>query len=293
MSLSGLRYVTTAGGQQPVVSNFEEYWFIGRSNNDGIRASKQVPLPDPGHVLVIFNSTLEIWRIVPSPEQCVAVLKGHRDRIVSCTGTRRLVASQDLGGVIRVWNRATGMCQLAWCAPSGGQCLKFSESGSMLIGETKGTVVLWNATNGDVMQRFAVFDNDDEDVKGIQGVVDCAISRDETTALVVSFGAEYVDSVISVWDIGTGILLQTIGFDHEVRSLCLSPYDDSFFIRYMYLARSFNRLQRLPGPVIHAVSVPNAPSPKSTDLNHTQIITRVAFSSCLSLDCSLVAIATE
>jgi WD40 repeat protein len=203
-------------------------------------------LSDGGHLVCgLLNRTLQLWNI--KTKECVKVFKGHKAPVYSCAVSPdgSIIVSGDGSNVIKLWDRVTGECKQTWKEHNWTvHCLFCSKSGKKILSGSKdNTAILWNVNDGSVIRKFEGHSN---------WVNSCALSSDETLGFTASF-----DQTVRIWDMQTGACLQTIRFDRLAYSLTLSPDQSKIIVGLERGVVSF--LQRLPGSVIHSISISSVP----------------------------------
>jgi WD40 repeat protein len=216
-------------------------------------------LSDGDHVVCgLYDSTLRSWNI--KTKECVKVFEGHQNSLWSCAVSpdSSLIVSGDDNGVIKLWDRVTGECKQSWKEHIDAvRCVFYSKSGNKVLSSSyDGMVILWNVKDGKVIQKFEGHED---------WVCSCALSSDETIVFTASD-----DKSVKIWDTQTGACLQTIFFDRRARSFSLSP--DEYKAIACCNDGYLSLLQRLPGSVVHSISISSVPVSSVLSIDQSTIV---------------------
>lgn len=167
------------------------------------------------------DTTIRLWETTTG--QCLKILEGHTSRVwsVALSATENFLASGGGDCLIKLWDITTGEC-LATLADHGGPVwsVAFSPDGKCLVsGSGDCTIKLWEVSTGQCLKTFTGHTHLVSSVtfKPIHHLVDSALlqpfhedpGKNESPILVS--GSH--DTTIKLWDITTGICLQTLSSD--------------------------------------------------------------------------------
>eukprot|EP00752_Nemacystus_decipiens_P004185 g3825.t1 len=144
-------------------------------------------------------------------------LGGHTDTVstVGFSADGSLAATGCYGGLLKVWEAATGATKHVLEGPEDVECLAWHTLGNVLLtGSQDGTVWMWEASNGMCMQVFA----------GHESKVSCVMFT--TSGKAVISGSD--DATVRVWAPRTGECRHTFsghGF-HVGAVTCLACHPD-------------------------------------------------------------------
>ncbi|CAM9260465.1 unnamed protein product, partial [Laminaria digitata] len=144
-------------------------------------------------------------------------LSGHTDTVASVgfSADGSLAASGCYGGLLKVWEAATGALKHVLEGPEDIECLAWHTVGKVLLtGSQDGTVWMWEATAGTCMQVFA----------GHEKKVSCVMFTSSGKAVVT--GSD--DATVRVWAPRTGECRHAFsghGF-HVGAVTCLASHPD-------------------------------------------------------------------
>eukprot|EP00903_Cladosiphon_okamuranus_P018037 g16599.t1 len=144
-------------------------------------------------------------------------LGGHTDTVstVGFSADGSLAATGCYGGLLKVWEAATGTMKRVLEGPEDIECLAWHTLGNVLLtGSQDGTVWMWEASNGTCMQVFA----------GHESKVSCVMFT--TSGKAVISGSD--DATVRVWAPRTGECRHTFsghGF-HVGAVTCLASHPD-------------------------------------------------------------------
>jgi WD40 repeat protein len=182
--------------------------------------------PQPGQPDLRGFEWYYLWRLCHQERQTI---EGDRTPVTSIVFSPggQLLASSTSGGIIQLWNPATGRAVRTWPARAGVvvSSLAFSPNGKLLAsGSGDGTIGLWNPSTGQCLRRLRVMvpgahSGDQFQGRG-QGVYSVAFSPDGRW---LATGQE--DRTARIWDVRTGQQIQTMRADTQrgVWSVAFSP----------------------------------------------------------------------
>jgi WD40 repeat protein len=170
--------------------------------------------PRPTRFRAIWAST--------APRAELAVLEGHSDTVIAvCAftlGERRMLASASRDTTIRVWDAATGSCELTLRGHTSyvsGVCA-FDRDDQILLASSSGdqTIRIWDASTGELLRILAGHDDSVGNV--------CAFIRDGEAMLASGSS----DHTVRIWNPTTGAPRRTLtGHAEAVLDVCTVAVD--------------------------------------------------------------------